>query len=108
MELVTAFTTRLHQVGFFKHRQVLRYGLSRRSQLVLRREASTDLEECLLIAFGQLVKDHAPRVIRDGLVHIAHDRTLGKSLLACQGERARRVAREVALVVERSPSATGI
>ena len=69
---------RPHQTCRFEHSQVLRDGLSRRRQLVLRREASTDLEECLLIAFGQLVKNYPPRVIGDGLVHIAHEPTLGK------------------------------
>ena len=49
------------------------------------RQPDAQLEQGLTAPFLQLIKNDASRRVRKSLEDIAHQQTIGKSLLACQG-----------------------
>jgi hypothetical protein len=53
---------------------------------VLHQQASTELEQGLTVAVGQLIEDGPPGGIGKGLEYVQDD-SIGKYLLACQGRR---------------------
>lgn len=82
MELVAAVASRVHQARLFEHREVLGDGLSGQLDVVTGREATTDLEQRLVVSLGQHVEDRAPRRRTQCVEDIDHRATIGKSPLA--------------------------
>jgi hypothetical protein len=70
MELVTTLPPRYHESGRFEDIEMLRDRLTGRSQLVLAREASTQLEQRLIVTFEKLVHDGPPGWICQSPVQI--------------------------------------
>jgi uncharacterized protein YdhG (YjbR/CyaY superfamily) len=69
---VATFPTSTDQAGTLEDVEVLRDRLARRSKSVFHGQARTDLEECLTVAFDQLIQDRPPCGIGQGFEDIAH------------------------------------
>jgi len=100
VELASTLPLRLDETGGFEHIEVLRDGLSRRPEMVLGREARTDLEQGLVVSHCKLIEDCSSRGIGQGLEDIPHDPIIGKRMLARQRRRTRPLSW---LAVERVP-----
>src|SRR5829696_6300035 len=59
MQLRAALPTNVHQIGVLQHRQVLGDCLPCEVHAVAFHKANADLEQRLVVAFGQLVENHA-------------------------------------------------
>jgi hypothetical protein len=61
VELVTALASGRDESGVLEEIEMLRDGLTRHREPMLRRQTGADLEERLALPLGQLVEDRAPR-----------------------------------------------
>jgi hypothetical protein len=69
---VATFSTYRDEPGFDQHVDVLRDRLPCRRDRVSRCQPGTQLEERLVVAINELVKDRAPSRVRQRLEHVAH------------------------------------
>jgi hypothetical protein len=60
---------------------------------VLHQQATTEFEQGLAVAIGQLIEDGPPGGIGKGLEDVQSD-SIGKYLLACQARSRRRLGRD--------------
>jgi hypothetical protein len=86
VELVPAFAFDPNQTGGLEHLEVLGDRLARRVDPVLHQQATTELEQRLTVAFGQLIEDGPPGGIGKGLEYV-QVAMIGKSSLACQARQ---------------------
>ena len=77
VELVPAFAFDPNQTGGLEHLEVLRDRLTRRVDPVLHQQATTELEQGLTVALGQLIEDRPPGGIGKSLEHVQNDK-IGK------------------------------
>jgi hypothetical protein len=87
VELVPAVAFDPDQTGTLEHVEMLGDRLPRRVDPVLHQQATTELEQRLTVAVGQLIEDGPPRGIGKGLENVQM-RIIGKSSLACQVDAA--------------------
>jgi len=84
VQFVFARPERRYQTRRFQYFQVLRDCLSRQAKLMLHSQATAQLEKGLAIPINEFVKNRTARRSSDCLEDIAHNRMIGKSILACQ------------------------
>ncbi len=84
MELVAAFSPRNYEAGCLKDVEVLGDRLTRRAEAMVGEQPDAQFEQCLAAAVVEFVEDGPPCRVGQCPVDVAHAKTIGKYLLACQ------------------------
>ncbi len=86
MKLEPASSPRGEETGRLEDVEMLGDGLASRTQPVLHREATAQLEQRLTVSVDELIEDRPPRGISERLEEVGHDSTIcGSSSLTVVG-----------------------